>query len=155
MSGDPADDKIAELCSLIGAPDICGCWIWLGSANSTNRGNFHLNGKNSATHAVYRLFVGDVSDNLWMLHNCHRGHLGCVNPDHMEPGTAPENARQRILQGRGTNQKLWPSDIYYMRDKFEEGVSNEVLAKKFNISVSTVQSIRTGHRWGWLPPKGK
>lgn len=150
MSGDSVDDKIAHICSCIGPEDAYGCWPWLGSANGGNRGNFHLNGKNSATHAVYRLFVGDVSDHLWMLHSCHRGDKGCVNPDHMSPGTAPENAQQRILQGRGTNQKLWPKDIYAMRKKFAEGITNEVIAEEFNVSVSTVQGIRIKRRWGWL-----
>ena len=83
------------------------CWIWTARINERGGyGVFYLNGKLEYAHrASYKMFVGDVPDELQLDHLCHTNdpacdlgddcpHRACVNPDHLEPVTQAENNRR-------------------------------------------------------------
>lgn len=86
-----------------------GCWIWTGCLDKQGYGRFTQGKKGWLAHRwVYQLLRGDSpADKPHLDHICHTNdescpggpvcmHRRCVNPDHLEPVTARENA----LRGR-------------------------------------------------------
>jgi hypothetical protein len=85
------------------------------------------------------------------------GNKRCVNPDHLETGTAQDNFadRQRLgertggVGGRGAQNprsKMSEADaeyIYHNPDK----LTGRQLAMKFGVSPATICLIRQGKRW--------
>jgi hypothetical protein len=74
-------------------PDT-GCWIWqLSTANGY--GQVWFFGRLYRAHRLfYILLVGDIPEGLQIDHRC-RLRL-CVNPDHLEAVTGPENVRRSL-----------------------------------------------------------
>ena len=67
------------------------CWLWLGSKNG-HYGTVYR-GKNIRAHRVaYEELVGPIPHGLTIDHLCR--NTVCINPAHMEPVTASENARR-------------------------------------------------------------
>jgi hypothetical protein len=78
-----------------------GCWIWQGYLNVHGYGfKTHGGRKMGAHRAYYLLYRGPVPAGLIIDHLC--GNPSCVNPSHLEPVTAKENARRRdATRGEG------------------------------------------------------
>ena len=71
-----------------------GCWLWAGALNRDGYGSVHMDGHNLGAHrVVYESEVGPIPDGLEIDHLCRT--RCCVNPAHLEPVTAKENARRR------------------------------------------------------------
>ena len=83
-----------------GGPDAC--WPWIGAKDGKGYGNtLSPSGRIGAAHRlVYEYEVGPIPDGLTIDHLCR--NTSCVNPGHMEPVTAAENARRAsiLLVGR-------------------------------------------------------
>lgn len=73
-----------------------GCWLWLGSTRGNGYGGGWANGKNYRAHRIaYEYCVGPIPTGLTIDHLCR--NRVCVDPKHLEPVTAAENA----LRGYG------------------------------------------------------
>lgn len=74
--------------------DESGCWLWCGAPTiGTGYGKFWVHGTKFLVHRwSYEHFVGPIPEGLQIDHLC-RVRM-CVNPEHMEPVTAGENARR-------------------------------------------------------------
>lgn len=72
------------------APELGPCWLWCGPD-----GTPYMTPRGYAARQSYALHVEPIADGLYALHRCDNGHLGCVNPDHLYPGTPARNARDR------------------------------------------------------------
>ncbi len=83
-------------------------------------------------------------------HNCGNGHLGCVNPRHLEWKTNQENSVDRELHGRGRKPggKRIPAEVL-ARLKSRKGKQTQVAtAAEFGVSLSLVQYHWHGkERW--------
>ncbi|KKN01702.1 hypothetical protein LCGC14_1125070 [marine sediment metagenome] len=76
-----------------------GCWQWTASFYSNGYASFLVKSRsevgkgqnrNGLAHRwAYRMFVGDIPEDLEIDHLCR--NRGCVNPDHMEMVTHREN----------------------------------------------------------------
>lgn len=66
------------------------------------QGYGHLRDHTRAHRAVYAAFVGEIPDNLQVLHHCD--NAGCVNPQHLYVGTQLDNMRDRQNRGRLKNR---------------------------------------------------
>ena len=76
-----------------------GCWTWMASKNKKGYGQFMVWGKPHLAHRVaYILFIGDIVDNLFVLHDCD--NPGCVNPNHLHLGTNSDNMQECSRRGR-------------------------------------------------------
>ena len=82
------------------------CWIWTGASF----GNIHedymygaisYKGKKTyAHHFSYMMFIGEIPEGKWVLHDCPNGdNPKCVNPDHLWLGTPKQNTQDSINKG--------------------------------------------------------
>jgi hypothetical protein len=99
--GSPGREKIDRTKSPIEGSDYrvedrgykTPCWAWL--RHLTKRGYPHVstpNGPLCAHRWTYEMFVGPIPNGLEIDHLCRQPD--CVNPDHLEPVTSPENMRR-------------------------------------------------------------
>lgn len=72
-----------------------GCWVFQGGRDRAGYGKF---GSGRAHRASYKIFKGDVPDNLLVCHTCD--NPPCVNPDHLWLGTNSDNQKDSIKKGR-------------------------------------------------------
>jgi hypothetical protein len=75
------------------------------------------------------------------------------SPENLDWGTPGQNRADRSSMGRGERQehhsaKFTPTEIEYIR---ESECSQRDLAKLFDVSQSTISSIKSGKTWGPLP----
>jgi hypothetical protein len=137
-----------------------GCWVWTGATHERGYGIIGLGGRsrgNERAHrTAYRLYRGDIPEGKVMLHKC--GNTNCVNPWHLEVGTQKENAQDKMRMGRhyqpnnnGSNAKWAKLD----NEKVSEILAAKggvrgigaSLAKKFNVSPSTIYAVWLGVTW--------
>lgn len=99
----------------------------------------------TASRVVCKLAHGQPpSPKMEAAHTCHNGHLGCVNPNHLEWQTKRKNLEGRGEAGRG-HFKLTrevATEIWLRRDE-----RTGVLAKEFNLTTRMILYIKRGHRW--------
>jgi hypothetical protein len=83
-------------------------------------------------------------------HSCGKGHLGCVNPNHLSWKTATANAWDKDMHGtmlRGekiVGSKLTADDVRVIRSSPLRAVD---LAAGFGLSVSNVYLVRNRRTW--------
>lgn len=70
-------------------PDPSGCWLYNGERDryGSHRGR-------PAHRVSWELHRGEIPPGMMMLHGCDV--KGCVNPDHLRPGTARNNAHDLV-----------------------------------------------------------
>jgi hypothetical protein len=78
-------------------PELGPCWLW---TSAVDFGNYPIlwvgEGRSVRAHRfAYGLLKGPIPDGLTLDHLCRVRH--CVNPDHLDPCTAGENARRSPL----------------------------------------------------------
>lgn len=69
------------------------CWEWTGAKDGKGYGRFWVTETRRAVVAhrvAYELLVGPIPEGLTLDHLCR--NTGCVNPAHLDPCTAGENA---------------------------------------------------------------
>lgn len=88
-------------------------------------------------------------------HTCGQGHLGCVNPNHLEWKTAKENHADKLVHGTAQRgERAWSA-------KITEAQAREILrlkgtkprreiAVEFGVNISTVNHIHNRESWAWL-----
>lgn len=90
-----------------------GCLRWKGSTNSRGYGLISVGGRLFLIHRVALIVRdGSIPTGLVGDHTCHDPaicaggntclHRRCVNPEHLEPVTSPENCRRGVQQNRST-----------------------------------------------------
>lgn len=79
----------------IGAPDLSGCWPWLGT-KKLGYGIANVNRRQVCAHRVaLKIFKGvEVDPEMTVDHLC--GNRGCVNPAHLDVCSRGENARRAM-----------------------------------------------------------
>lgn len=149
-------------------PRLGRCWVWTGHLQ---RGYGQIRkgrGKVRAHRCAWELTFGPITNKLWVLHKCD--NPTCVRPSHLFIGTALDNSQDMLKKGRGNkatgNQhgttlqpqsvargvkngasKLNDHKVLSMRVKWEEGESQEALAREFKVSSATVRKIVRRKTW--------
>ena len=106
-----------------------------------------------AHHVAYRLYKGEIPPDLMLRHKCDV--KSCVNPDHLEVGTALDNVTDAVTrdrQARGSRHgaaKLTEQQVLAIRADPRKG-QHTAIAKDYGITPSAVYSILTGRKWKHL-----
>lgn len=89
---------------LYGIAQLLGCWIWVGTLTQGFNGGYgriysDIHKRPLASHrVVYEQLVGPIPPKYQIDHLCRI--RPCCNPAHLEPITAKENSRRRVLSTR-------------------------------------------------------
>lgn len=144
------------------------CWIWEGSL-ARGYGQFGGLGECKAHRVAYRLLVGDIPNDLFVLHKCD--NRVCVNPSHLFLGTAQDNIDDCISKDRHNRgdrngsrthpesvpkgedvrlSKLTEEQVKQIRSRYKpynriEGIA--ALAKEYGVGPKTIWSVI--HRKTW------
>ena len=108
-------------------------------------------------HRVHRIVCEDVngppaSSDLFAIHSCGNGHLGCCNPKHIRWGTAKKNSEDRETHGRTSKgvkhwiSKFTDDDIREIR-RLEGTMSQEEIASAYGVTQGAISHILTGKTW--------
>jgi hypothetical protein len=131
--------------------DQAGCWRWTQTTNENGYGRFWNDGGWRAAHRfAYRLVKGPIPDGLQVRHMCH--NRLCCNPEHLDIGTAKDNAQDAIDAGRFTrgsangNAKVNDTIAAYIRLNPDK-LTGRQLAEKFGVSPATVSGVRNMRIW--------
>ena len=133
-----------------------GCWEWQGARNSTGYGSVAWHGKVYTAHRVAAWLTGLVEspsaptnsrDKTHILHKCD--NRACCNPSHFFLGSFTDNMRdaytkKRKSQPKGethTNAKLTNKQAAKIRQLYDIGMTQTVLANKFGISQRAISLI--------------
>lgn len=136
------------------------CLIWPFGRTSKGYGILPAEGQLSpvSAHREMCILVHGNPENpkLQARHSCGKGHLGCVNPSHLQWGTGKQNMADAMTHGttlRGSkNAKAKLNEDQVMRiygEPERRGVS-VALARQFGVDVTTIRYIRNGRLWSWL-----
>lgn len=133
-----------------------GCWEWQGARNSTGYGLVAWHGKTYTAHRVAAWLTGLVElpsaptnykDKTYVLHKCD--NRLCCNPSHFFLGNFSDNIRdaykkERRAQPKGethANAKLTNKQAAKIRQLYDIGMTQTVLAKKFGVSQRVISLI--------------
>lgn len=140
-------------------PDEQGCINWLAQKDKDGYGRIMIeNRKRIKAHRFsYQYFIGEITNNLWVLHKCD--NPSCVNPEHLFLGTGKDNALDRSKKGRSAknnlagcpmkmlpNSKLSKSNVLQIRELLKYKTMIEI-AKIFNLHKDTIYKIK--HKISW------
>lgn len=136
-----------------------GCWDWSGSKDKLGycRISRVVNGRRAPmlAHRLSMQIHGvELTDDVCVMHVCD--NPSCCNPEHLRVGTkADNNADMRIKKrsargDRNGKAKLTNAEAIAIKAALVAGAKVNDLARRFNISPSTVSSIKYGTRWIYL-----
>lgn len=81
------------------------CWVWAGARDRNGYGLIYVaRMARSASRTVWFLETGEWPD-LFVLHKCDGGPLGCVRPSHLFLGTNADNIADMLRKGRSARGK--------------------------------------------------
>lgn len=136
--------------------DECVCWPFAKDANGYAR--IRSDGENIPAYRVMcRMAHGDpVEPRTHATHTCGKGNEGCVNPKHLEWGTAFKNQQDRVEHGtsnrgeRCAAHKLTAAQALEIFQRLNSGERPYLLAPEYAVSPATVRDIKFGLSWSWL-----
>jgi hypothetical protein len=135
---------------------MSGCWLWMGSINSSGYGWAHATNarrRMAAHRRSYELTHGSVDAAMEVCHRCD--NRACVNPDHLFLGTRQDNVDDRERKGRGgclrgaahPSTKLTLDDVREIRRRRKAGEPILAIARSYGLTDTSVSNIMTGRTW--------
>ena len=119
------------------------CWEWQDERNEFGYGI--LLRKWPAHRVAFFLHYGKQPRDLNVLHSCN--NPPCCNPHHLFLDTQQVNIQQCVREGRHarvSGARLTPEQVLEIREN--PHIPLKVYAKRFGVSISTIQKARTG-KW--------
>lgn len=128
-----------------------GCWLWKSTVTRDGYGLFQLNGKTTrVTRLSWLVHHGEIPPRgVNVLHRCDVPN--CVRKEHLFLGTQKDNAVDMASKLRGGHQKLTAAQVREIRQRFDAGELQRVIAADFGITRETARDIGKRLKWRWLP----
>lgn len=133
------------------------CLTWPYNRNSAGYGMIWVDGRGAL---VSRLACESVhgpapTDRHQAAHSCGNGHLGCVNPHHLEWKTQAANFADKVDHGTDNRGARHPmarltEDAVRQIRALKGALSEKKIAERFGVSASMIGLILRGKKWGWL-----
>jgi hypothetical protein len=132
------------------------CLKWPFAEDGYGRGSLGVGGKTTRAHRVMcELIYGSPPTPAYhAAHNCGKGHLGCVNPRHLEWKTCAENQEDKrthgtLLQGEDIwASKLTRKEVLEIRSDWNS--TGKEISERYSMSQAQISQIRNRHSWSWL-----
>lgn len=132
--------------------DVNECWEWIGGKTPNGYGMFSIGKKSIHAHRfAYTQWKGEITSGLWVLHTCGRK---CVNPAHLELGTARKNNlddKRRdgtLLTGtRNPSAKYTDDQIRDIRIRYASGETQTSIANSLSIRQGHISDICLRKVW--------
>lgn len=129
------------------------CWNWLGGINSRGYGVFWFDRSTWRAHRFsYRFYNGECPQELLVRHKCD--NPVCVNPEHLEIGTAKDNtqdavSRSRMASGsRNGMATLTDTEVSQIRDLLSCNLfTQRSIGSWYGIRQGTISKIHCGANW--------
>jgi len=162
LYGDPLAGKnmrgeaLRHFKTYMNLPPTDECFLWPYSTAGRGYGVIIIDGAPIYVHRFALMtFEGieDPGEKIHCRHKCGNGHIGCFNPRHLMWGTALDNAQDTVLHGKTTRGrknpqcKLTEEQVRFIRSS---SVSNTDLSRRFGVTDSNINCIKTGKSWAWL-----
>lgn len=152
--GDPLVNKRKKLIQF--KIDENGCFNC--TSHSSCRGGYKRIHVSKEKHILVHRFVyeqcfGEIPDGLIVRHKCDNPE--CINPEHLTLGTYKDNMRDKYERNRANNihgeeikqAKLKEDDVKEIRFLLSKGVKQIDIARKYNVSDSSIFRIKAGISW--------
>lgn len=149
-------DKVQERFEAKFIKSESSCWNWVAYKKKNGYGQFWFEGYMRLAHRVsYQLYVGEITDNLQVLHKCD--NPACVRPSHLFLGTIADNMHDCVNKGRNrymvhSGEKhgsaiLTEDEVKTIREMWANGARQVDLAKQFGVSQPTISGIVHYRSW--------
>jgi hypothetical protein len=132
-----------------------GCWVCVShKGNRHGRCQIKQNRKSILiSHLYWEECFGPIPPGMNILHKCDNPR--CINPEHLFLGTQFDNMRDMIKKGRAPikdgeknpNRKLTIDQIREIRKMNIAYGDNRKIARKYNVTSTTIKNIRNGKLW--------
>lgn len=127
-----------------------GCMEWQRGLHATGYGACSQDvgsGSGFAHREAWVLTRGPILDGLWVLHACDNPPCGELT--HLWLGTQADNMRDMAEKGRAARAraKLNESQVRDVRARLSSGESQNIVARRFGVTRSTIASIARGETW--------
>jgi len=126
------------------------CWEWTGSKTTAGYGHMYWDGEQRYAHRLSIELSGRDLPKGW--HACHTcDNPGCVNPQHLFPGTPRTNVQDMVSKQRHYhgdnhhNAKIKKTDVVIIRQLAEDGVFLTRIAEQFGVTSGYISEI-VSHR---------
>ena len=128
-----------------------GCWLWLGNVANHGYGRFcRRKGKRGKIQTFwvhrfsYQFHKGPIPDGLMVRHKCDVKI--CINPDHLELGTAQDNMDDMKERNRSAKNEKCARTKYSNEEvrqiRLINGWTLKEIAKLYKMTASNVWFIR-------------
>ena len=122
---------------------VTQCWNWTLGKSEKGYGRVKHGGVRYRAHRMsYQLFVGEIPDDMYVLHHCD--NPSCINPDHLFVGTNVDNIKDMINKNRQWS-KLTSFEVRCIKECKCLPASH--VAKLFGVSSDTIRDIYNDETW--------
>lgn len=138
------------------------CLIWPFSKDGNGHGIIHHEGRTRRAHRMMCEMVNGPQPSPkknQAAHECGKGHLACVNPNHLTWKTKSENEADRVRHGTDARGEkcckaiLTVEQVLESRRLANNGGNISAIARSLGVHKGTVNSAVIGKTWAWLAPE--